>query len=87
MISPKALERAKAIITRSIEQGANAILDGREFTSEKYPEVNRFVCTGTPKRDCLRLQGNFLGPTILTGVSPDMECYKQVRLGATLSDI
>ncbi|SPQ98251.1 methylmalonate-semialdehyde dehydrogenase (CoA acylating) [Plasmodiophora brassicae] len=66
MISPKALERAKAIITRSIEQGANAILDGREFTSEKYPE------------------GNFLGPTILTGVSPDMECYKQEIFGPVL---
>lgn len=30
-------------------------------------------------------KGNFLGPTLLSGVTPDMECYREEIFGPVLS--
>jgi len=63
MISPEAKQRAIDIVTKSIAQGAECIMDGRDVVVDKYPN------------------GNFFGPTILTGVTTDMDCYKEEIFG------
>lgn len=67
MTTPAARARAEAIIARSLEQGARALLDGR---SPRVPGYER---------------GNFLGPTLLAGVTPGMDCYGQEVFGPVLS--
>jgi len=59
MISPQAKERAVKIVTDSIAQGANCIMDGRNPDVPNYPN------------------GNFFGPTILSGVTTEMDCYNE----------
>jgi malonate-semialdehyde dehydrogenase (acetylating) / methylmalonate-semialdehyde dehydrogenase len=66
MISPEALARAELLIQSAIDEGAKVVLDGRGFK----PKVNREITQGFEK-------GNFLGPTIITGVKPHMQCYQE----------
>jgi len=66
MISPKARDRAFAIVEKSVQQGAKLLLDGRGVTVPGYEK------------------GNWMGPTVITGVNTDMECYKEEIFGPVL---
>ncbi|OBA23429.1 mitochondrial aldehyde dehydrogenase [Metschnikowia bicuspidata var. bicuspidata NRRL YB-4993] len=61
LINPESLTRATEIIRDSEKDGATVLLDGRNFK----PEDAKFS------------KGNFLGPTILTGVRPGMRAYDE----------
>jgi malonate-semialdehyde dehydrogenase (acetylating)/methylmalonate-semialdehyde dehydrogenase len=66
LISKEAKERVSRLIQSGIDQGAKALLDGRNIKVPDFPK------------------GNFVGPTILTNVRPDMECYKEEIFGPVL---
>jgi malonate-semialdehyde dehydrogenase (acetylating)/methylmalonate-semialdehyde dehydrogenase len=61
LISPAAAERARSLVASALADGAAAPLDGR------------VVAGLAPHLDA----SAFLGPTILTGVRPEMEAYRQ----------
>ncbi|CAK9439900.1 uncharacterized protein LODBEIA_P40000 [Lodderomyces beijingensis] len=61
LISPESLAKAESIIADSVAQGAVLELDGRGYK----PEDAKFA------------KGNFLGPTVLTGVKPGMRAYDE----------
>lgn len=69
LINPECVSRATEIITDSEKAGAKVLLDGRNF---KHPE---------PQFE----KGNFLGPTILTGVKPGMRAYDEEIFAPVLS--
>ncbi|PHH68549.1 hypothetical protein CDD82_478 [Ophiocordyceps australis] len=66
VISPQSKQRILDIIASAQDQGATILLDGRSFTSQKYPA------------------GNFVGPTIISNVTPEMTCYQQEIFGPVL---
>lgn len=68
MISPEAKKRAVEIITQSIAQGAQCLLDGRKVT---------------PPPGCEK--GNWIGPTILSGCTTEMACYKDEIFGPCMT--
>ena len=69
LISKASKERVIDIISKSIQQGASCVLDGRNLTVKEYPN------------------GNFVGPSILTNVSCNMDCYREEIFGPVLSVI
>lgn len=69
LINPESLTRAEEIITDSEKAGATVLLDGRNF----QPADAKF------------LKGNFLGPTILTGIKPGMRAYDEEIFAPVLS--
>lgn len=71
LINPESLTRAKEIITDSVKQGAQLLLDGTDFT----PANPKFS------------KGNFLGPTILTNTKPGIRAYDEEIFGPVLSVI
>lgn len=62
MISPSALERARSLISTSIDQGAVPLLDGRVPSPSLPPPFDK---------------GNFMAPTILSKVKPGMPAYDE----------
>lgn len=66
VISKQAKQRIESLIQSGVDQGAEALLDGRGISIAKYP------------------MGNFVGPTILSGVKPTMDCYKEEIFGPVL---
>jgi len=67
IISKKAKERVESLITRGEQEGANLLLDGRNYTVDGLPD------------------GNWVGPTLFSGVKPDMDIYKEEIFGPVLS--
>lgn len=61
LVNPSSLSRAIEIIDDSEKQGAKVVLDGRGFKPE----------------DPKLAKGNFLGPTVITGVKPGMRAYDE----------
>jgi len=66
LISKEAKTRVARLIQSGINEGAKALLDGREIKVPEFPK------------------GNFIGPTVLANVRPDMECYKEEIFGPVL---
>lgn len=69
LINPEALSKAREIITDSEKAGARVLLDGRGFK----PSDPRLA------------KGNFIGPTILTDVTPGMRAYDEEIFAPVLS--
>ena len=68
VISPESKKRAEDLITSAEADGATIVLDGRG----QKPNGNLFA------------QGNWVGPTIITGVKPHMKCYTEEIFGPVL---
>jgi len=66
MITKDSVARVTDIVTKSIAEGAQCLLDGRGFKVDGYPN------------------GNWFGPTILTGVKENMTCYQLENFGPVL---
>jgi len=66
MITGESRERVADMIERAIEEGAELVVDGRDFEHPNYPE------------------GNFMGPTLLEGVTPGMEIARTEIFGPVL---
>ncbi|EGW35696.1 mitochondrial aldehyde dehydrogenase [Spathaspora passalidarum NRRL Y-27907] len=71
LINPSSLTKAESIIEDSIKAGAKIVLDGRGYR----PKDSQFA------------NGNFLAPTILTGVKPGMRAYDEEIFAPVLSVI
>ena len=69
MISPHALDRARSLISASIDQGAVPLLDGRVPDPPLPPPYDR---------------GNFMAPTILARVRPGMPAYDEAVFAPAL---
>lgn len=69
LINPEAVTKAEEIISDSEAAGATVLLDGRNYK----PSDSRFA------------KGNFLGPTVLTGVKPGMRAYDEEIFAPVLS--
>lgn len=67
VISPQAKERIEKIITEGEQEGAQLLVDGRNYQVEGLPD------------------GNWVGPTVFSGVTPDMNIYKTEVFGPVLS--
>ncbi|ADB63202.1 methylmalonate-semialdehyde dehydrogenase (plasmid) [Haloterrigena turkmenica DSM 5511] len=65
LITDDSRERVLGLIENALEEGAELVLDGRDF---EHPE----------------LDGNFLGPTLLEGVTTDMEIAQEEIFGPVL---
>ncbi|KAH7123482.1 putative methylmalonate-semialdehyde dehydrogenase [Dactylonectria estremocensis] len=68
VISPQSKSRIESLIASAEEEGATIVLDGRGFKPSKE----------------LFAQGNWVGPTIITNVTPNMRCYKEEIFGPVL---
>jgi malonate-semialdehyde dehydrogenase (acetylating)/methylmalonate-semialdehyde dehydrogenase len=68
MISKDAVKRVEGLIASGINQGATCVLDGRGFKHESAKYK----------------EGYFMGPSVLSGVRTDMECYKTEIFGPVL---
>jgi malonate-semialdehyde dehydrogenase (acetylating)/methylmalonate-semialdehyde dehydrogenase len=66
VVSAAARDRILEAIDRALDEGANALVDGRPQAREGG-------------------DGSFVGPTILTGVRPDMEAAREEIFGPVLS--
>ncbi|KAI3650384.1 hypothetical protein MP228_003865 [Amoeboaphelidium protococcarum] len=69
MITQQAKQRAESIINASVQEGAELLLDGRN--PQHIAEKYK--------------KGNFLAPTVLSNVKPEMSCYKEEVFGPVLS--
>ncbi|PCR88840.1 CoA-acylating methylmalonate-semialdehyde dehydrogenase [Natrinema ejinorense] len=67
LITADSRERVLELIDNALEEGAELVLDGREF---EHPDED--------------LNGHFLGPTILDGVTTDMEIAQEEIFGPVL---
>ncbi|XP_062082674.1 methylmalonate-semialdehyde dehydrogenase [acylating], mitochondrial [Humulus lupulus] len=89
----KLVERAKALkVNAGIEPDADL---GPVISKQAKERICNLVQTGVDSGAKLLLdgrdivvpgyeRGNFIGPTILSGVTPDMECYKEEIFGPVL---
>jgi malonate-semialdehyde dehydrogenase (acetylating)/methylmalonate-semialdehyde dehydrogenase len=68
VIDKASLKRIHALIESAEKDGCKILLDGRNFKPS----------------DPKLAGGNWMGPTIITGVRPHMECYKQEIFGPVL---
>lgn len=68
VISPQSKERIEALIASAEEEGATILLDGRGYKPKDPKYAN----------------GNWVGPTIITGVKPHMKCYTEEIFGPVL---
>ena len=66
LVTADAQERVLGMIDGAIDEGADLVVDGRDFEHPEYPE------------------GNFLGPTLLEGVTIDMEIARTEIFGPVL---
>ena len=69
VISPDAKERVESLIQSGMDQGATLLLDGRGVSSSLSPEYRA---------------GNFVGPTVLADITPDMTAYREEIFGPVL---
>ncbi|KAI5459345.1 Aldehyde/histidinol dehydrogenase [Mariannaea sp. PMI_226] len=68
VISPQSKSRIESLIASAEEEGAHVLLDGRGFKPANPAYAN----------------GNWVGPTIITDVTPNMRCYKEEIFGPVL---
>lgn len=68
VITPQSKTRIEDLIESAEKEGAKILLDGRNYK----PSDERFA------------QGNWVGPTIITGVEPHMRCYQEEIFGPVL---
>ncbi|KAL6407031.1 methylmalonate-semialdehyde dehydrogenase [Ilyonectria robusta] len=68
VISPQSKSRIESLIASAEEEGAKVVLDGRGFKPANELYTN----------------GNWVGPTIITDVTPSMRCYKEEIFGPVL---
>jgi malonate-semialdehyde dehydrogenase (acetylating)/methylmalonate-semialdehyde dehydrogenase len=68
VISPESKSRIETLIESAKADGANIVLDGRNAK----PKDAKFA------------NGNWIGPTIITGVKPHMKCYTEEIFGPVL---
>ncbi|OBT60698.1 methylmalonate-semialdehyde dehydrogenase [Pseudogymnoascus sp. 23342-1-I1] len=68
VISKHSKERIEGLIASAEEEGATILLDGRGYK----PADPKFA------------NGNWVGPTIITGVKPHMKCYTEEIFGPVL---
>lgn len=68
VISPQSKERIEKIIATAEKEGATILLDGRGFK----PPHGKYN------------EGNWIGPTIISNVTPEMTCYKEEVFGPVL---
>ena len=73
VISKAKKEHIEKMIQGAVDQGAEILLDGRNPTLELGGE--------DPAK---YKDGFYVGPTVLRGVTPDMECYIKINLNAKL---
>ncbi|MFO7926480.1 MAG: CoA-acylating methylmalonate-semialdehyde dehydrogenase [Halobacteriota archaeon] len=66
LITADSRERVLGMIEDAIDEGADLVVDGRDFEHPEFPE------------------GNFLGPTLLEGVTTDMEIAQTEIFGPVL---
>ncbi|KAI9229078.1 MAG: Aldehyde/histidinol dehydrogenase [Piptocephalis tieghemiana] len=91
---PELVERAKKLkVTGGMEEGADL---GPVITPQAKARVEELIQSGVdegatllldgrnPKLDSKYQKGNFIGPTILTGVKPSMRCYQEEIFGPVL---
>ncbi|KAH6887408.1 methylmalonate-semialdehyde dehydrogenase, partial [Thelonectria olida] len=68
VITPQSKSRIESLIASAEEEGAKVVLDGRGFRPENPNYAN----------------GNWVGPTIITDVTPSMQCYREEIFGPVL---
>jgi malonate-semialdehyde dehydrogenase (acetylating)/methylmalonate-semialdehyde dehydrogenase len=66
LVSKNAKTRVERLIDSGVQQGANLLLDGRNYAVKDAPH------------------GNFVGPTVFTGVTVEMDIYTQEVFGPVL---
>ena len=67
LITGESAERVKGMIEDAIDEGADLVVDGRDFEHPDYPD------------------GNFLGPTLLEGVTTDMDITQTEIFGPVMA--
>ncbi|CAK7207304.1 aldehyde dehydrogenase (NADP(+)) ald6 [Sporothrix eucalyptigena] len=68
VISPYSKERIEDLVQSAVDEGASLLLDGR----------------GYRPADPAMADGNWVGPTIISDVTPDMQCYREEIFGPVL---
>ncbi|KAK3943619.1 Aldehyde/histidinol dehydrogenase [Diplogelasinospora grovesii] len=68
VISPQSKQRIESLIASAEEEGATILLDGRGYK----PPSGKYP------------DGNWVGPTIISNVTPSMRCYKEEIFGPVL---
>lgn len=68
VITPQSKARIESLIASAEEEGAEVVLDGRGFKPANPDYAN----------------GNWVGPTIITDVTPSMQCYREEIFGPVL---
>ena len=68
LVTPEAKANIVRLVREGVESGATLLVDGLDFEHS----------------DPLYSEGNFLGPTVMDGVTPSMECYTEELFGPVL---
>ncbi|KKA26746.1 hypothetical protein TD95_000882 [Thielaviopsis punctulata] len=68
VITPASKARIEGLISSAEKQGAKILLDGRGYTPPSGKYPN----------------GNWVGPTVISEVTPEMDCYKEEIFGPVL---
>ena len=94
LITKESKDRVIRLIQSGVDQGAAIPLDGRNVSvpCPRPPTCHATLVCVCRSRLHVRLRdqvpefpkGNFVGPTVLTGVRPDMTCYKEEIFGPVL---
>jgi malonate-semialdehyde dehydrogenase (acetylating)/methylmalonate-semialdehyde dehydrogenase len=66
LITAESAERVTEMVEKAVDEGADLVVDGRDFEHPEYPE------------------GNFLGPTLLEGVTSEMDIAQTEIFGPVL---
>jgi len=67
LITGESAERVKEMVEDAVDEGADLVVDGRDFEHPDYPN------------------GNFLGPTLLEGVTTDMDITQTEIFGPVMA--
>jgi len=67
LITGESAERVKEMVEDAVDEGADLVVDGRDFEHPDYPD------------------GNFLGPTLLEGVTTDMDITQTEIFGPVMA--
>ncbi|KAK7412178.1 hypothetical protein VNO78_03628 [Psophocarpus tetragonolobus] len=77
VISKQAKERIHRSIQSGVKSGSRLVLDEEIYTSQ---DMNLAILLAQPSYQ----SGNFIGPTIISDVTANMECYKEEIFGPVL---
>lgn len=83
LVTPQSRDRCIELINSAEQEGATVLVDGRNFKAQDFPRGNWVIPLF---RLLLRYELTTLqvGPTVITGVRPDMKCYKEEIFGPVL---